>query len=215
MTRENQLAAIKRYAFGVLAQDTSGHSTDHIQRVVALAEQLATQRECDLFLIQAAAYLHDVTDDKLVADVPQAEADLRAFLIEIGLSAEEIRELQFIIEHVSFSRSLAGEKVELTIEAKIVQDADRLDAIGAMGIARTFYYGGFAGHKIYDPEIPPRENMTKEEYRINQTVLNHFYEKLLLLPDLLQTPMARELAKPRIEIMESFLAAFKTEWSKQ
>ena len=212
MTPAEQLEAIADYAQTILGQDTSGHSLDHLERVVNLARKLQQGEGGDLFLIEAGAYLHDVTDDKLVPDVAQAESQLVAFLTTLGLTPTTIVEIQFIIEHVSFSRSLAYPDEVLSLEAKIVQDADRLDAIGAIGIGRTFYYGGHAGHKMYDPDILPRENMTKAEYRVNQTVLNHFYEKLLLLPERLQTETARELAKPRQATMHAFLAAFKAEW---
>ncbi|MGO2265932.1 HD domain-containing protein [Vagococcus salmoninarum] len=213
MNQSEQLVNIKAYAEQVLAGDASGHSMDHIERVVKMAERLAESETCDLFLIQAAAYLHDVTDDKLVPDVLVAEQELNSFLQEIQLTSQQIAEIADIIENVSFSHSLGKEPVVLSIEAQIVQDADRLDAIGATGIARTFYYGGKTGHKIHDPAILPRDLQSKAEYRVNETVINHFYEKLLKIPSLLNTTLAQEIGKERLKMMEDFLRAFMKEWS--
>lgn len=212
MTREQQLTAIIEYSQAVLKNDQSGHSMDHIERVVKMAERIAATEACDRFFVLAGAYLHDVTDDKLVASEAEARQALGNFLKEISLSQADIATLFYIIDNVSFSSSIGKEQVPLTIEAQIVQDADRLDAVGAIGIGRTFYYGGYAGHKMYDPELPPRAITSKEEYRVNETVINHFYEKLLLLPDLMHTRLARELAKKRQDVMLAFLTAFKQEW---
>lgn len=112
---------------------------------------------------------------------------------------------------MSFSDNL-GQKYKLSLEGQIVQDADRLDAIGAIGIARTFYYGGAHGHILYDPEIQPREKMTHDEYRDNKTVINHFYEKLFKLKDDMNTPLAQKIAVERTEYMKSFVNEFKKEW---
>lgn len=214
MEETKQLALIADYAQGVLEKDASGHSMDHIERVVKMAKRLAKSENCDYFLVVAGAYLHDVTDDKLVPDVAQARQELTKFLTSIDLADDQIKTLFYIIEHVSFSASLGKTPEELTIEAQIVQDADRLDAVGATGIGRTFYYGGHTGHKIYDPAIPPRELKTKTEYRVNETVINHFYEKLLLLPDMMHTTLAREIGQERKAVMEAFLTAFMKEWQE-
>lgn len=212
MNQQEQLQQIAVFTTTVLAKDASGHSMDHIERVVKMAKRLAESEDCNHFLVIASAYLHDVTDDKLVPDVAKARAELATFLESIAVAPEQITEIFYIIDHVSFSASIGKEPEELTIEAQIVQDADRLDAIGATGIGRTFYYGGHTGHKIYDPEISPRELKTKEEYRVNETVINHFYEKLLLLSGRLNTSLAREIGEERQAVMEAFLAAFMKEW---
>lgn len=212
MNQQEQLQQIAAFTTTVLAKDASGHSMDHIERVVKMAKRLAESEDCDHFLVIASAYLHDVTDDKLVPDVAKARDELATFLESITVPPEQIAEIFYIIDHVSFSASIGKEPEELTIEAQIVQDADRLDAIGATGIGRTFYYGGHTGHKIYDPEISPRELKTKEEYRVNETVINHFYEKLLLLSGRLNTSLAREIGEERQAVMEAFLAAFMKEW---
>lgn len=214
MEETKQLALIADYAQRVLEKDASGHSMDHIERVVKMAKRLAKSENCDYFLVVAGAYLHDVTDDKLVPDVAQARQELTNFLTSIDLADDQIKTLFYIIDHVSFSASLGKTPEELTMEAQIVQDADRLDAVGATGIGRTFYYGGHTGHKIYDPDIPPRELKKKSEYRVNETVINHFYEKLLRLPDMMHTALAREIGQERKAVMEAFLTAFMKEWQE-
>lgn len=212
MEETQQLKQIAAYAQEVLEKDASGHSMDHIERVVKMARRLAASEACDHFLVVASAYLHDVIDDKLVSDVAVARLELQAFLLSIGVESGRVQTIFYIIDHVSFSASIGKEPEELTIEAQIVQDADRLDAVGAMGIGRTFYYGGHTGHRIYDPAIPPRQLKNKAEYRVNETVINHFYEKLLLLPDKMHTPLARQIGQERQQVMEVFLATFMKEW---
>lgn len=209
----DRLKKIEAYTETILLGDQTGHSMDHINRVVRNSQKIQEIEGGDLFFVLAGAYLHDVMDDKLVADVAEARVSLTKFLAELELSSKEITHLFEIIDNVSFSHQLEqGEKSLLSIEAKIVQDADRLDAIGAIGIGRTFYYGGKKGHAMYDPALPPRENMTKEDYRINQSVINHFYEKLFKLPSMMQTKTAKELAKRKVKLMEDFVEAFIEDW---
>jgi uncharacterized protein len=212
-TEKSNLEAIKSYAEQVLGEDKTGHDMSHINRVVRLATTIQTSEGGDLFLCLSGAYLHDVMDDKLVESPEEAREMLLSFLAGLGLTDVTISHLVEIIDNVSFSHQLAqSEPVNLSLEAKIVQDADRIDAIGAIGIARTFYYGGKKGHTMYDPEVLPREHMTKEDYRVNQSVINHFYEKLFKLPELLQTETARELATRRVELMERFVSDFIEDW---
>lgn len=208
-----QLAQIKAYAEKALSDDLTGHDMNHINRVVKSAKKIQLVEGGDLFLILAGAYLHDVMDDKLVENPAKARVLLAGFLQEINLSTTQMAHLFEVIDNVSFSHGLEQtEAVDLSIEAKVVQDADRLDALGAIGIGRTFYYGGKKGHAMYDSQILPRENMTKEDYRVNQTVINHFYEKLFKLPSMLQTQTAKELAREKTDLMENFVAAFIDEW---
>lgn len=209
---EQQLRAIRRYAENVLGQDTTGHDMTHIERVVRNAKKLQEKEGGSLFLIESSAYLHDVLDDKLVSDVEKAKQDLISFLVLIGVEERIIETILFIIDHVSFSAQLENDPIELTVEAKIVQDADRLDAIGAIGIARTFYYGGNKGHKMYDPTVVPRKAMTKSDYRQNETVLNHFDEKLFKLKELFQTEAGKKEADIRHQVMVDFVTQFKKEW---
>lgn len=211
---EQQLRAIRRYAENVLGQDTTGHDMTHIERVVRNAKKLQEKEGGSLFLIESSAYLHDVLDDKLVSDVEKSKQDLISFLVLIGVEERIIETILFIIDHVSFSAQLENDPIELTVEAKIVQDADRLDAIGAIGIARTFYYGGNKGHKMYDPTVVPRKAMTKSDYRQNETVLNHFDEKLFKLKELFQTEAGKKEADIRHQVMVDFVTQFKKEWEE-
>ena len=176
-----------KYVKQIFADDCSGHDYHHTMRVSRLAVQIAKKEKADLLIVQLAALLHDVADAKL-------EAVCKS------------------IEEVSFAGT--DSVVPSTIEGKCVQDADRLDAMGAIGIARAFAYGGSKGRKIYDPEIKPRVNMSKEEYRQNQnsTSINHFYEKLLLLKDMMNTDAAKRIAEHRQAVMEAYLEEFMAEW---
>lgn len=208
-----RITQIEAYAVKVLSEDQTGHGMDHINRVVKNARKIQREEGGDLFLVLAGAYLHDVMDDKLVESPQKAREELNQLLISLELDKKTIEDLFEIIDNVSFSHQLEQtEPLKLSLEAKIVQDADRLDAIGAIGIGRTFYYGGKKGHTLYDSTIPPRDNMTKEDYRINQTVINHFYEKLFKLPDLMQTTTGKKLAYNRKDLMVNFVNAFIEEW---
>lgn len=208
-----QLIEIKNYTIAVLENDQTGHNMDHINRVVSLAKKIQSKEGGNLFLILSGAYLHDVMDDKLVSNPEKARIDLEVFLKNMGLTKAECQHVFEIIDNVSFSHQLeVGDDIELSLEAQIVQDADRLDAVGAIGIGRTFYYGGKKGHEMHNPSFPPRENMTKEDYRINETVINHFYEKLLKLTGMMHTNTAKELGSQRHQLMLDFVEAFIDEW---
>lgn len=209
---ENQLDKIKKFTELTLNEDRTGHGMDHINRVVKLAGQIAETEKCDHFIVLAAAYLHDSVDDKVVTYSVEAYQQVKKFLKEINLSNQQIQEIIQIIANLSFSKSIDGTAEELTIEGKIVQDADRLDAIGAIGIARTFYYGGYKGNRMYDPEMKPRDLQSKAEYRGDTTVINHFYEKLLLLNETLNTAYAKKIGSKRQKFLELFLDAFLEEW---
>lgn len=213
MITETQLTAIRTYARQKLAQDHSGHGSDHLERVNRLARRLAQAEQANLNLTLAAAWLHDVIDDKLMADPERAHHDLADQLTTIGVSSADQTAIFDIIDHMSFSKSLNGAQ-KLSLEGQIVQDADRLDAIGAIGIARALYYSGHVGEKIYDPAIAPREHLTKEQYRQQPgTAINHFYEKLFKLADMMNTPAAKALAKRRTDVMRAFVDQFKAEWT--
>lgn len=213
MITETQLTAIRTYARQKLAQDHSGHGSDHLERVNRLARRLAQAEQANLNLTLAAAWLHDVIDDKLMADPERAHHDLADQLSELGVSTADQTAIFDIIDHMSFSKSLNGAQ-KLSLEGQIVQDADRLDAIGAIGIARALYYSGHVGEKIYDPAIAPREHLTKEQYRQQPgTAINHFYEKLFKLADMMNTPAAKALAKRRTDVMRAFVDQFKAEWT--
>ncbi|MFC6254177.1 HD domain-containing protein [Secundilactobacillus hailunensis] len=216
MEATEQLAAIKKYTSQKLAGDATGHGIDHINRVVTNAKMLmAEEPSADYLITLSSAYLHDVIDDKLVSDVLTAQRGVEKFLSSVEFGPDQVQMIMFIINNMSFSKSLTDDQHPLPLEGQIVQDADRLDAIGAIGITRAIYYGGHHSEKIYDPKIKPRTSMTKAEYRNldNETIINHFYEKLLKLPDRMNTPVAKRIAKERQKTMTTFLEDFKAEWN--
>ncbi|GGC82779.1 HD domain-containing protein [Enterococcus wangshanyuanii] len=206
------IGAIEAFVQAKLQEDKSGHGMDHIERVVRNAQKIAQTEVCDEFVVAAAAYLHDVADEKLVEDQGRAYQEIVDVLQKNNVSAKKIEHILYIIKNLSFSQELEGTTKELSIEGQIVQDADRLDAMGAIGIIRTIYYGGHKGNKIYDPTIKPRLLQNKSEYREESTIINHFYEKILLLNDRLNTPYAKTIGKQRQEFLENFLTEFLEEW---
>jgi len=212
ISEKKQLESIKQYMKAILRHDQTGHSIDHIIRVVAHANSIAKTQSCDLFVVLASAYLHDVVDDKIVENPADAYEELEHFLINIEVSKEKIIHIFAVISNISYSKELLETATPLSQEAKIVQDADRLDALGVMGIIRTIYYGGVKGHPIYQASIPVREFQTKEEYRQGSTVINHFYEKLLKIYEGLHTSYAKEIGKERHEFLLTFLQQFYQEW---
>lgn len=194
--------------------ETTGHDWYHLKRVANLAKDLLKYEEADEFIVIAAALLHDLADDKLVENVDKAMEQIEMFLLQLDVSEDRVATIMDIIKTISFKGG-HGEPLT-TIEAKIVQDADRLDALGAIGIARTFQYGGAKGQAMYDPTMSVREEMSAEEYRQGKsTSINHFYEKLLLLKDYLNTDRAVQLAKEREDFMRLFLKQFYKEWNSE
>ena len=208
MMIENAIKYVKQ----IFADDCSGHDYHHTMRVYRLAVQIAKKENADLLIVQLAALLHDVDDAKLSPETYATKKNAVDFMESNGLDNEIIETVCKIIEEVSFAGT--DSVVPSTIEGKCVQDADRLDAIGAIGIARAFAYGGSKGRKIYDPEINPLVNISKEKYRQNQnsTSINHFYEKLLLLKDMMNTDAAKRMAEHRQAVMEAYLEEFMAEW---
>ena len=163
MKQQEQLKAMEQYAKRVLDSDTTGHDWSHIERVVNTTKTIADAEGADLFICEAAALLHDVIDDKIVKDPADALKKLKKFLTSIELTPEEIEAIESIITRMSFKNH--QENHELSLEGKVVQDADRLDAIGAIGIARVMCYSGSTGRPIHHPHMKPRKQMTAEEYR--------------------------------------------------
>ena len=199
------------FAREVFRDDSSGHDWYHTLRVYRLATFLAQQEGADVQTVQLAALLHDVDDRKLSPETYARKSRARGFLEENGVSADESARILRIIDEVSF-RGTDSVRPE-SIEGQCVQDADRLDAMGAVGIARTFAYGGSRGRPIYDPEQPPQEVMDADAYVRRQShSINHFYEKLLLLRDMMNTPTAKQLARERHRWLELFLEEFLAEW---
>ncbi|SPD94783.1 putative hydrolase [Leuconostoc suionicum] len=212
----DQLEMINRYIKDALAKDNTGHSIDHINRVLALANKImAHEKNADAFVVRAAALLHDVYDDKLYdsqEDILAAKNNMISFLLSIGVHPEMIEEITYIIDNMSWSKSLEGAQA-LNINGKIVQDADRLEAMGAIAITRAITYGAVKNRVLYDPEIQPHSPQNKTDYRNQKsTTINHFYEKLLLIQDKLNTDTARKISESRQQFMLSFLAQFKAEW---
>ena len=211
MKQQEQLKAMEQYAKRVLDSDTSGHDWSHIERVVNTTKTIAKVEGADLFICEAAALLHDVIDDKIVKDPADALKELNKFLTCIEVTPEEIVAIESIITRMSFKNH--QENQALSLEGRVVQDADRLDAIGAIGIARVMCYSGSTGRPIHHPNMKPRENLTPEEYRNGEsTAIMHFYEKLLKLKDLMNTKYGNELAKGRHEFLEMYLEQFYEEW---
>lgn len=206
------IEAAKEYVKALFSGESSGHDYYHTYRVFQTASRLANREGADLQTVQLAALLHDVDDRKLFPNTYRTKANAREFLRGQGMKEEKIEQICQIIEEVSFKGTDCV--VPASIEGKCVQDADRLDAMGAIGIARTFAFGGSRGREIYDPDSPPKENMDSEEYaRSNGPTINHFYEKLLLLKDMINTETAKKLANDRHRYMEDYLAEFFAEWN--
>ncbi|MDN5202082.1 HD domain-containing protein [Fulvivirgaceae bacterium BMA10] len=195
-----------------LSEAEGGHDWWHIKRVWKTSQQMAQKENVDVLVVELGALLHDIADAKFHrGDETIGPAKATSFLETIDVDKSIIDHVKNIIEHVSFK----GGNFERTFSSKeldVVQDADRLDAMGAIGIARAFNYGGFKNRLIYDPEIPPKLNMTKEEYKKSTApTINHFYEKLLLLKDKMNTNTGREMARKRHDFMEHFLEQFYNE----
>lgn len=196
-----------------LADAEGGHDWWHIYRVWKTAKHIAEHENSDLLVVELAALLHDIADSKFHdGDEEKGPAIASEFLQSMQVEEKVIAHVVKIIANVSFKGG-KHEKDFKSIELDIVQDADRLDALGAIGIARTFNYGGFKGRAIYNPEIKPDLNLTKEQYK-NSTAptINHFYEKLLLLKDLMNTQSGRIMAEERHKFMEIYLDQFYREW---
>jgi uncharacterized protein len=198
-----------------LAEDATGHDWFHVDRVRRNALHICREEKTgEAFIIEMAALLHDIPDEKLNESIEKGEEKLETFLQAIPLTDNEKKHIKQIIATISYKGGINSELS--TIEAKIVQDADRLDAIGAIGIARAFAYGGKKGQPIYNPGIKVRNEMSLEEYRKGKsTSIHHFYEKLLKLKDLLNTESARQMAESRQQMMETFLEQFYQEWDGQ
>lgn len=209
-TIENTVEFVKEKLEGAEA----GHDWFHIERVWKLSKKIAETEDCDPTVVELSALLHDIADPKFHnGDETIAPRISREFLEKQSVPNETIEKVLFIIENISFkNRSQAP--ANPSIELKIVQDADRIDAIGAIGIARTFNFGGFKNNPMYDPNLQPDLHMSKEEYKkSNGTTINHFYEKLLLLKDMMNTEHGKKMAQERHDYMLNFLDQFYKEWN--
>jgi len=196
-----------------LEKAEGGHDWFHIERVYKNALLIAQEEECNLLVVKLGALLHDIADSKFNdGDETVGPKVAKEFLEKENVDQSTIEHVINIIENISFKGG-NFEKQFHSKELDIVQDADRLDAIGAIGIARTFNYGGFKNRVIYNPSIAPNLSMSKEEYKNSEApTLNHFYEKLLLLKDKMNTTTGKKLAQQRHQFMENFLSQFYAEW---
>lgn len=191
--------------------DYSGHDYFHTLRVYKMATRIAEQENADLTIVQLAALLHDIDDIKLSPETYVNKDGAVSFLREHALSEAMIKIICKIIDEVSFKGT--DSTTPETIEGKCVQDADRLDTMGAIGIARAFAYGGNHNRIIYDPEIRPTINMNADQYQGHiSTTINHFYEKLFQLKDLMNTDTAKKIAEHRHRYMELYISEFLDEW---
>ena len=197
-----------------LVNAEGGHDWFHIQRVYNNALLIAEGEQVNLLTVQLGALLHDIADSKFHdGDESVGPRVARGFLKGLAVDQSIIDHVENIIKHISFKGG-NEEQAFNSPELSVVQDADRLDAIGAIGIARCFNYGGFKNRGLYNPEIRPNLNMTKEEYKKSVTpTINHFYEKLLLLKDRMNTKTAKKIAMERHRYMEDFLDQFYAEWN--
>ncbi|PLX12160.1 MAG: phosphohydrolase [Marinilabiliales bacterium] len=195
-----------------MADDSSGHDWWHVYRVWNMAKKLNKKEGGDLFIIEMSALLHDVADWKFNEDEERGIQLINNWLEQFELSESNILRILNIIRNVSFKGAGVKDKM-ISIEGMIVQDADRLDAIGAIGIARTFAFGGNFGSPMHNPEVKAQNHSSFEEYKnAKGTTINHFYEKLLFLKDRMNTNAAKEMAAKRHNYMENFLKQFYDEW---
>ncbi|NBJ69969.1 MULTISPECIES: HD domain-containing protein [Clostridia] len=196
MQAKEQLTEIKYFVRRLFRDDITGHDYYHMQRVAHLARLIAEEEGADSFICEAAAWLHDVGDDKLFTNPDMVEKELDGLLQQLSLSQQQISAITQAMQDVSFRKG----KNPKTLEGKVVQDADRLDAVGAIGIARAFAYSGAKGRPLY------------HEKKDNHTI-QHFYDKLLRIPDKLHTTTAKTIAEDRHQVLKRFLEQFYQEWN--
>ncbi len=214
MDTEQVIKRTRDFVKETLADAEGGHDWWHIYRVWKLSKHIAETENVNLSVVELGALLHDIADSKFYGgDEKIGPRKAREHLSSLDVEEEIIIHVENIIVNISFKGVRHTQKFK-SLELDVIQDADRLDAIGAIGIARTFNYGGYKNREIYNPEIKPNLNMTKEEYKNNNApTLNHFYEKLLLLKDRMNTHTGKLMAENRHKFMEHFLDEFYKEWN--
>lgn len=213
MDKESIIKQTEEYVRKALEGEGTGHDWWHVYRVWKNAIHLCRGEDADLFVVQLGALLHDIADWKFNGGDDSVGPRLaREWLEKLQVEEVVIAHVCEIIREVSFKGAGVKDRMQ-TIEGMVVQDADRLDAIGAIGIARTFAYGGYKGREIYSPDIKPERHETFEQYKTKTgPSINHFYEKLLLLKDLMNTKTAKDIAEQRHHFMEQYLERFYKEW---
>jgi len=214
MMNNNLIEATKNYVRATLKDAEGGHDWFHTLRVYNNSLLIAKGEKVDTLIVALGALLHDIADSKFHdGDDTIGPKMAREFLFKHNVDSLVIEHVINIIENISFNKSLEKGEKFTSPELSVVQDADRLDAIGAIGIARCFNYGGFKNRKLFDPSIKPNMNMTKDEYKTSTApTINHFYEKLLLLSDKMNTKTGKRIAKQRHQFMEEYLDQFYAEW---
>ncbi|EAR02632.1 HD domain-containing protein [Maribacter sp. HTCC2170] len=216
MTNQDIIEQTKTFVQKTLQGAEGGHDWFHIQRVFLNAKQIAKTEESNELIVSLGALLHDIADAKFYdGDETVGPKMAKDFLNSINVDQDIIDQVVYIINNISFKNSLSENQNQFSsIELRIVQDADRLDAIGAIGIARAFNYGGFKNRELYNPDIEPNLNLSKEEYKKSAApTINHFYEKLLLLKEKMNTVGGKNMAQDRHEYMQGFLDQFYKEWN--
>lgn len=212
MDNQEIIQKTEHFILSKFSSEGSGHDWFHIDRVRKMALRIGLSEGCDLFQTEMAALLHDLDDWKLSGSDSHYPSGAGRWLDQMGLDKEASSHILRIIEDVSYMGAGTETPVR-SVEAAVVQDADRLDAIGALGIARTFAYGGHKNRLIYDPSIPPVMHDDFQAYKASTApTINHFYEKLLLLKDRMNTETARIIAQERHQFMQDYLTQFFEEW---
>lgn len=209
----NHIRLTEDFVKQTLESAEGGHDWFHIERVYKNALLISKDERVDDYVVALGALLHDIADSKFYnGDDSIGPRKAREFLLKINVDSEVIEHVANIIENVSFKGGNEAQTFS-SMELNVVQDADRIDALGAIGIARTFNYGGYKNRKLYDPKIQPELHMTKDVYKASTApTINHFYEKLLLLKDRMKTKTGRQIALSRHHYMEAFLKQFYAEW---
>ncbi|HVZ75681.1 MAG TPA: HD domain-containing protein [Candidatus Paceibacterota bacterium] len=210
---ENQVTKLETKVKELLGGEGTGHDWYHIKQVRDMALRIAESEGGDKELIELAALAHDIGDHKFHASEEEGEEKTRSVLAECGIPSDMIEKIMGIVHNVSY-KGPASQNNMTSLEGKIVQDADRLYALGAIGIARTFAYGGSKHRPLYDPDAKPDLSKGGEEYYKHpaESTINHFYEKLLLVKDRMNTATAKRIAEHRHQYMEDFLKQFYKEW---
>jgi uncharacterized protein len=216
MDKETAIQKTIDFTKATLSNAEGGHDWWHIYRVWRLSKHIAQTENVNIFVVELGALLHDIADYKFHdGNELIGPRKAREFLTSLGIDKEVVMHVEKIISNISFKGGNTAQKFK-SPELDVIQDADRLDAMGAIGIARTFNFGGFRGNEMYNPEIKPNFNMTSGEYKkSNAPTINHFYEKLLLLKDRMNTSTGKSIAEQRHRFMEQFLEEFYNEWNGQ
>jgi uncharacterized protein len=216
MNRQEIISKTESFVQDTLQGSEAGHDWSHIERVVRNARTIAAAEKADPFVVELAALLHDIADSKFHNGNEELGPERsERFLKGLDLPAELVDHVVSIVRNVSFKNELEPSKEDSqdSIELQVLKDADRLDAMGAIGVARAFHYGGYKNRALHDPSIKPAEKQSKEQYKTSKApTINHFYEKLLLLKDKMNTQTGRKMAEERHAFMESFLDHFYREW---